>query len=132
MDRYYAMFGRDSCPCRSGSNSDRTNARSAAKTGAKIGAAAGAKAGPVGAGIGSGLGGATGFLAGAVIDDIEDSLDDDGLIPDGGRPHDADGETDEHRTAVRIPVTEADQHLSRRSPRPQRARASDWSEARRE
>lgn len=103
------MTGRESCLCRSESNSDRTNARSAAKTGAKIGAAAGAKAGPVGAGIGSGLGGATGFLAGAVIDDIKQSLDDDGLVPDGGRPHDADGETDEQRASVRIPVTEADQ-----------------------
>ena len=102
------MIGRESCPCRSGSNSDRTNARSGAKTGAKIGAAAGAKAGPVGAGIGSGLGGATGFLAGAIIDDIKHGLD-DGLVPDGGRPHDADGGTDEQQASVRIPVTEADQ-----------------------
>ena len=98
------MLGRDSCLCRAGSRSDRKNARSAAKVGAKIGAAAGSRAGPVGAGIGSGLGGATGFLAGAVIDDIGGTFDDDGLIPDGGRPQEAPPKP----AGVSIPVTEAD------------------------
>lgn len=90
-------------PCRS--SSDR-GARYGAQTGAYLGTKVGTKyGGPFATGFNAGLGAALGYVGGSLLDAAKRQAKPT-VLPDGGRPVDAERTHDTDDSPTDIPVTE--------------------------